>query len=210
MNRVLRWLLMAAGLVIVLLAGGVFGLHAWVGSNDFRMRVAREISSALGVPVELGGLSVEVFPLPGVAVDRVQVKSNPPLSFEHIEARPVWAALLQKKLAISTLYVRNAVVPQDAIAAVTTAFRKVHPEDKAAKKPAEPSQSVSLPERIVLEKVTWVDTKGGRNVVDATSHMDSDGLPGRVEFAVVDGRWKGIQLKLDRRSKGWIVDGKLG
>jgi uncharacterized protein involved in outer membrane biogenesis len=210
MNRVLKWLLALLALFAVLMAAIAYALHVWVGSEEFRLRVAREISTAAGVPVELGGLNVLVWPLPGVAVDRVQVRSRPALTFERIEARPVWAAVLRGRLEISTLYVRHAVVPQDAIAAVSFAFRKAHPEQPGAKKaPQEPS-SVGLPRRIVLEQVTWVDTKGQRNVVDATATMDDDRLPQHVDLKVTQGRWQGVQVKLDRGEKQWLLDGKLG
>lgn len=212
MNRVLKWLLAVAALIVVLLAAIAFALHTWVGTDNFRARVSREISAAVGVPVELGALSVDVFPLPGVSVDRVQVRSKPALTFERIEARPVWSALLQKKLEIATLYVRNAVVPQDAIAAVSAAYRKAHPQDAKKKQPAAAgSGGVTLPRRIVLEQVTWVDSKGARNVVNATANMDDDdGLPEHVDFAVTQGRWQGVKAKLDRGTNQWLLDGRIG
>jgi uncharacterized protein involved in outer membrane biogenesis len=212
MNRALKWLFALVALFVVLVAAIAFALHVWVGSDDFRSRMAREISAAAGVPVEIGALSVQVFPLPGVGVDRVQVKSRPALTFERIEARPVWAALLQKKLEIATLYVRDAVVPQEAIAAVSAAFRKAHPEKPGAKKKEVPAETpgVTLPRRIVLEQVTWVDTKGQRNVVDATANMGDDGLPEHVDFKVTQGRWQGVQAKLDRGEKSWLLDGRIG
>jgi hypothetical protein len=211
MNRALKWLLALVAMFLLLVGGVAFALHIWVGSADFRKRVAQEISTAVGVPVDLGGLDVKVWPLPAVAIDRVQVASRPPLTFERIEARPVWAALLHRKLDIATLYVRNAVVPQDAIAAIAAAFRKAHPEDakkkdKATQEPA----TLSLPRRIVLEQVTWVDTKGARNVVDATARMDDDGLPEHVDFAVTQGRWQGVKAKLDRGAKQWQFDAQVG
>jgi hypothetical protein len=101
------------------------------------------------------------------------------------------------------------VVPQDAIAAVAAAFRKAHPEGKAQKKPEVPG-TVVLPERIVLDKVTWVDTKGQRNVVDATARIDSDGLPSLVDVDVAQGRWQGVQAKLQRNANRWTLDGKVG
>jgi hypothetical protein len=120
--------------------------------------------------------------------------------------------LLHKKLEIATLYVRNAVVPQDAIAAIGAAYRKAHPEQPGAKKKPATAEtsSVTLPERIVLEKVTWVNTKGQRNVVDAAARMDDDGLPEHVDFAVTQGRWQGVQAKLDRGNNVWRLDGKVG
>jgi hypothetical protein len=211
MNRAIKWLVALVALFAVLVAAIAFALHAWVGSGDFRQRVAREISAAAGVPVELGGLSIEVWPLPGVSVERVQVHSKPPLTFERIEARPVWSALINRELRIATLYVRNAVVPQDAIAAVAAAHRKAHPEPVGAKKaaPAAPA-SFAWPERIVLEQVTWVDTKGARNVVDAKARMDADGLPQHVDFVVTQGRWQGVQAGLERGAGQWVLDGRIG
>ena len=210
MNRALKWLLGIVAVVVVLFAAAAIALHAWVGSDDFRARVAQEISSAAGVPVELGGLTVNVWPLPAVAADRVQVRSNPPLTFERIEARPIWASMLHGKLDISTLYVRNAVIPQSAIAAVAAAFRKAHPDKPGeARKPATGS-TVSLPERIVLDKVTWVDTKGQRNVIDATARIDSDGLPAQVDIDVSQGRWAGVQAKLQRNDHRWSLNGRIG
>jgi hypothetical protein len=211
MNRAFKWLLGILAVVVLAFAGVAIALRAWVGSDDFRLRVAREISTAAGVPVELGGLTVDVWPLPAVAVDRVVVQSKPPLSFERIEARPVWAALLQKKLQISTLYVRNAVVPQDAIAAVAAAYRKSNPEKpKPQQKPATGDGAVSLPQRIVLDKVTWVDSKNNRNVIDATARIDDDGLPAQVDIDVAQGRWQGVQAKLQRTENKWTLNGRLG
>jgi uncharacterized protein involved in outer membrane biogenesis len=210
MNRVLKWLLIVLAVIVVLFAAAALALRSWVGSDDFRLRVAKEISAAAGVPVELGGLTVDVWPLPAVAVDRVNVRSNPPLTFERIEARPVWSALLQKKLAISTLYVRNAVVPQDAIAAVAGAYRKAHPENPKEKKQPAGESAVQLPQRIVLDKVTWVDSKNNRNVVDATARIDDDGLPEQVDVEVTQGRWQGVQAKLQRTANRWNLNGRVG
>jgi len=212
MKRALKWLLALAGVFVVLLGAIAFALHLWIGTADFRARVAQEASAALGVPVELGGLSVTVWPLPGVAVDHVEVKSNPPLSFERIEARPVWSALLSRKLEISTLFVRNAVLPQDAIAAVAAAFRKAHPEDKAEAQAAKQTSSGGsmLPDRIVLEKITWIDMKGQPNAVDATARIDADGLPAQADITVTQGRWDGVKLKLERKDNQWTIDGHIG
>lgn len=219
MTRALKWLFALVALFVVLIAAVAFALHVFVGSDGFRLRVGREISAAAGVPIELGAMDVQVFPLPGVSVDRVEVKSRPAVTFERIEARPVWAALLHKDLQIATLYVRNAVVPQEAIAAVSAAFHKAHPEKPGAKKvpqvpqvPQAPRQpgGITLPRRVVLEQVTWVDTKGQRNVVDATARMDDDGLPQHVDFNVTQGRWQGVQARLDRVDTQWTLDARLG
>lgn len=208
MARVLKWLVGIVVVFVVLVAAVAFTLHVWLGSEDFRSRAAQQISQAIGVPVELGGLTVDVWPLPAVAAEQVEVKTRPPLSFGRIEARPVWAALLRRKLEISTLYVRSAVVSQSAIAALATSFRKAHPESKAPKTSAK--APLTLPERIVLDNVTWVDTKGQRSVIDATALIDADGLPGQIDAQVVQGRWQGVQAKLQRNANRWTLDGHVG
>lgn len=209
MKRALKWLLGAVAAVLLLLASVAFALHAWIATDDFRVRVTREISVALGVPVEIGGLSIALWPLPAIAVDNVQVRAKPPLSFERIEVRPEWAGLLQRRLLISTLRVRNAVISQQAIAAVAGAYRKAHPDTPSAKQAKAPT-SFSLPQRIVLEQVTWVDTRGQRNVIDATARVDSDGLPAQVDIAVSHGRWEGVQAKLQRNDSRWMLNGRIG
>ena len=82
-----------------------------------------------------------------------------------------------------------------------------HPDKAHEAKSA--NDAVSLPGRIVLEKVAWVDTKNQRNVVDATARMDSDGLPAQVDIAVVQGRWQGVQAKLERNANRWTLNGKV-
>jgi uncharacterized protein involved in outer membrane biogenesis len=208
MPRIAKWLLALVGLLIVLLAAVAVALHLWIGTDDFRARVAREVSAAAGVPVELGGLSVDVWPLPAVAADRVLVRSQPALTLERIEARPMWVPLLQGRLEVATLLVRNAVIPQDAIAAVGAAHRKAHPEKPGQARKAD--VAFAFPRRIVLDKVTWVDGKGNRSVVDAQAHLDDDGLPELVDFSVTQGRWQGVQAKLQREADHWSLRGKVG
>jgi hypothetical protein len=208
MPRFAKWLLALVALFVVLLAAVAGVLHVWIGSADFRARVAREASAAAGVPVEFGGLAVDVWPLPAVAADRVQVNSQPPLTLERIEARPLWGPLLHGRLEVATLLVRNAVIPQDAIAAVGSAFRKAHPDKPGQARKAD--VAVSFPRRVVLDKVTWVDGKGNRSVIDAQAHLDDDGLPQLVDFAVTQGRWQGVQAKLQREADHWGLHGKVG
>ena len=49
---------------------------------------------ALGVPVQLGRISLALWPLPAVALHDVRVGTQPPLVLELIDARPAWASVL--------------------------------------------------------------------------------------------------------------------
>lgn len=45
----------------------------------------------------------------------LEVKSNPVLTVERVEVRPVWADLLQGRMVPATFIVRNATLPQAGI-----------------------------------------------------------------------------------------------
>src|SRR3954467_7166774 len=130
MARLAKWLIGALLLALLALAGVAVALKYWVGSSDFRDRAAQQISGALGVPVALGSLTVDVWPLPAVALDKVQIKSQPALTLERVEVRPLWQPLLHGRLEVATLLVRNATVPEKAVAAIAAAFQKRQPAAK--------------------------------------------------------------------------------
>src|SRR5205085_944463 len=80
---------------------------------------------------------------------------------------------------------------------------------KEKKQPGDTS-IVQLPHRIVPDKVTWVDSKNNRNVGDATARIDDDGLPAQVDVEVSQGRWQGVQAKLQRTGNRWTLNGHVG
>lgn len=180
-----------------------------MGSEDFRGRVNQQVSSGLGVPVVVGRITVDVWPLPAVGLDKVQVRSDPPLTLERIEARPAWAPLLQGRLEIKTLLVRDAVVPERAVAAIAAAFQK-----RAKATPGAPRQTSGsmalLPRRTVLEQVTWVHAKGGSTTVDAQATLDDDGLPGTAQMEVRKGRLEGTKAMMQRQPDHWGLRIEIG
>ena len=209
MSRLLKIaiaIVLALALVLAAVAGA---LRHWVGSDDFRGRVAQQLSAALGVPVQLGGVSVNLWPLPAVALQQVQVRSQPPLTLELVEARPVWIGLLRGRLEVATLIVRNAMVPEQAVAAIAAALRKQHPA--GAGKNAQPASMAFLPRRTVLDHITWVHAKGGESTtLDLRARLDDDGLPASAELAVLKGRLEGAKAKLARESDHWTLDAAVG
>ncbi|MDP3673090.1 MAG: hypothetical protein Q8R69_25780 [Telluria sp.] len=210
MNRIVKW---GAGIALglALLLGAVAAaLQYWVGSEDFRYRVSQQVGSALGVPVELGGISVDMWPLPAVALDRVRVKSQPPLTLERIEARPVWAGLLRGRLEVATLVVRNAVVPEQAVNAIATSFQKSRRSAPAAAGASSGNTMALLPRRTLLEQVTWVAAKGGSTTVDAQARLGDDGLPASAQVDVLKGRLAGVKATLQRQTDHWTLNAAIG
>ena len=201
MKRLIKWLAFLIVLPLLLLGGVAIALQYWVNSDDFRARVSQQASAALGLPVELGRITVDVWPLPAVGLDKVQVKSQPPLTLERIEARPVYAGLLQGRLEVATLLVRNARVPEAAVAAIAASFQKTQRAGKGAA-PTETRRGgmAVLPRRIVLEQVTWIDAKGASTTVDAQARLDDDSMPGSAKVEVRKGRFEGVRVTLDRET----------
>ena len=209
MLRALKWLVAAVLLVALLLAGVVFALHSWLGTDDFRQRVEREATAALGVPLKLGGLTVDVWPLPAVAVSQLRIQSQPPITLQRVEARPVWAGLLAGRLEVATLTVRDAVLPQQAIGALGASLQKKGAAKKAdAPKPADTMSW--LPRRAVLERVTWIDARGARMTVDAQVRLDDGGLLESASFKILQGRFAGAQGRVERESDHWPVRIDIG
>jgi hypothetical protein len=203
MRRLAKWVLAAMLLVVLLLGSIALALKHWVGTDDFRFRVSQQISAALGVPVVLGGITVDVWPLPAVALTQVQVKSQPPLALGRIEARPTWAALLRGRLEVATLLVREATVPEQAVAAIAAALGKQGKGAAANEK--KPRDLAMLPRRLVLDRVTWVNVKGESTTVDATAAIDDDGLPDSASMTVRKGRFEGAKATLQRQPDHWAV-----
>jgi hypothetical protein len=207
MTKVLKWLVLIVLSLVLLLAAVAFALHQWLRTDDFRMRVEREATAALGVPLKLGRLSIDVWPLPAVAADQVRIQAQPPLTLERVEARPVWAGLMAGRLEISTLIVRKAVIPAGAVAAITAGMQKRKP---ATPKPAGASRGMLLPKRAVLDDVTWVDEKGQRITLDAQLNMGSDGLLDDASAKVIAGRLAGTKAQIKREGDEWPLRVDVG
>lgn len=209
MVKLFKWFAIALAVFSLLLVGVAVALQQWLRTDDFRARVEREATAALGVPLKLGRLSVDLWPVPAVAADQVQLRTQPPLTVGRVEARPVWTALLAGKLEIATLLVRQAVLPQSGIAALGTAMQK---KDKGRKppQPATAGAPLVIPRSIVLDDITWVDEKGQRLTMDAKADLGGDGLLDDASFKIVKGRFAGTHGKIERKGDHWPLRVDLG
>jgi hypothetical protein len=151
MTKIFKWLFFTALALMALLLMAIFGLHRWINTDAFRQRMERDASAALGVPVAVDSIQVDVWPLPAVALGNLRLQSTPPVTLERLEVRPDWRALLQGQLVVSTLIVRKAVLPQQGIDAVLLAMQKKKPvasaiaSSTAANAPAVTAQPVQAP-----------------------------------------------------------------
>jgi hypothetical protein len=218
MAKVFKWVVYLALGLMVLLAGVAFTLHRWVSTDGFRQRVEREATAALGVPVTLDRVAVDVWPLPAVALSGISVQSKPPITVERVEVRPQWQPLLQGRLVVSTLLVRRAVLPQQGIDGVLLLLQKKKPAAAApAPAPATPSTTQPqtaqldwLPRRTVLDEVTWISAAGARTTVQADARFGDDGLPDNVALKLLKGNLQGLEASLKREEKAPEAPGVAG
>ena len=206
MAKLFKWLVFLALGLMVLLAGVAYTLHRWVSTDDFRQRVEREASAALGVPMTLDRVAVDIWPLPAVALSGISVQSKPPLTLERVEVRPEWRPLLLGRLEVATLLVRRAVLPQQGIDALLLLLQKK--KQAVPVKPGAPASAANtgpemnrldwLPRRTVLDDVTWVNTTGARTTVKGEAGLGADGLPENASLKLTEGNLQGLEATLQR------------
>ncbi|HET8744834.1 MAG TPA: AsmA family protein [Ramlibacter sp.] len=213
MAKFLKWAAILFAAFVLLLVGIAVALQNWLRTDDFRQRVEQQATAALGVPLRLGRLSVDLWPLPAVAVDDVQLQTRPALTVGRVELRPVWSGLLEQRLEIATLVVRKAVLPQAGIATLGSAMQKK--EKGAAKPPAPPAQDegpsfVAFPRRAVLDEITWIDDKGQTMTVHAEADLGDDGMLERASFEILKGRFAGTHGAIERKGEQWPLRVDIG
>ena len=203
MVRQPRWLLISGLVLLLLVVGGGFALQRWVSTDEFRQRIEREATAALGVPLRLERVGLTLLPLPAVVLEGVQVRTRQPLEAERIELRPAWLSLLMGRVGLSTLVVRQAILPQQGIDALLLSLQRVRQREQAQ---PDGDGLHLLPRRTVLEELSWIDSKGQAVVITAEARLDSLALPEQLDLRVVQGRLQGTQLALRRSTGlGWDV-----
>ncbi len=225
MSKIIKWLVALAAVAVLFLGAVTLMLQSWVGSNDFRQRMEAEATAALGLPVQLGSITVAIWPVPALALDSVSVQSKPALSLGRVEVRPGWATLLRGRLEIATLVMRQVVLPQQAIDAVLLALQKKKQAAPAIKAqtpdlinklqadPATPVVAVTdwLPRRALLDDVTWISAKGDSTTVNGEIRLGADNLPDEASLKVVKGNLAGLDSTLQREEAGqWALRVAVG
>ena len=212
LKKTMKWAMAVVALLVLVLAVALFAAHRWLGTDDFRSRVAHEASTTLGVEVSLQKIDIALWPLPALAISDILVKTPVPLRLARLELRPVWVDLLQGHLAPATLVLRGAHLPQPGLEALLNAFEKVKKKttQPATNTTASPTMAAFLPRRTVLDGITWVDTKNVATTLQGDFRLGPDGLPDTVALQIIQGRLQGSKLDVQRDSKAWKVKAQVG
>lgn len=224
MAKFFKWLFIGLLTLVVLLGALAFGLHLWISTGDFRQRIEREASNALGVPVVMGSIAVDVWPFPAVALGGLTIQSQPPVTLERLELRPRLRALLNGQLSIATLILRKVVLPQQGVDAILLAMQKkkqlasqpqvvqVVPTQKQTAAPVAVLPATDamqwLPRRTVFDDVTWVSNAGTSTSFEGEVRLGPDALPDSASLKLLRGNLQGLRAKLDREPQAASAAGQ--
>lgn len=205
MKRLGKWLVLALAIAALLLGAGLFSLQGWIGSDDFKARVQAQASAVLGVPVTLGRVEVDLWPVPAMALVGVDVQTRPALAAERVEVRLVLGALLAGRLELATLLVRRADLPQAGIDQLLASLKKKPASAPAPETGAKGGPPDLTPRRVVLDAVIWRSAGGSATAVDADARLGPEGLPDTLSMKIVAGQFQGAKLRLARKASVWEV-----
>lgn len=194
MKRGLKWLLGALVLKLLLAAGLTVGVHYGLGSKELKQRIEQQASAALGHAVVLSQVRVSLWPL-GVALQGVEVQTQPPLLLARLELGPTWSALLHGRLEFASLHLQGAVLPAQAIEALQAGLTK--------NSDASPMLAFGLPRRLVLEDVVWLDVKGATLTLDVQAQLGAYGFPHDGDLEIRRGLLEGAKLQVRQQNQGW-------
>ena len=197
-----RRLLQVGLAAAVVLCLAWFAAQSWLGSADFRVRVESAASAQAGVPVRLGRVALDVWPVPGVALEKVRIETQPAITVERVEARAQLAALVAGRLMLSSLRVERADISQAGWDDLS-ARRSKKPDAQAVD--AE-SGALVLPGRLVVDHLTWRPLGGPPIELGADVRIGPEGLPDTLSLKMLGGQFLGADVRLARRELTWDVD----
>ena len=191
-----RWWHLAAVAAVVPLVAAWWGLQYWLGSDDLRRRAERAASEAVGVPVTLGRVGLNLLPVPGIALEAVRIETRPAWTIERMEAWAELGALLQGRLQLSGLSQHRADLSQAGWEYLAAQRSRKAP-------PPSGESAVSLPRTLKVESLTWRPLSGAPSTVDADATVAPDGLPENLNAGVRAGPLQGAELVLTREQLTW-------
>jgi hypothetical protein len=220
MNKVLKIILSAALALGFLLAVLLGAATWWLSGDGLRTQLQSMATARLGVAVKLEKLSLSVWPLPSLALEGIEVQTQPPLLAERVALRPVWGSLLgvgglnggsQRQLEIRSLHLQGVSLPQRGWDQLQQSLSKkersahvpsrVQPQKALNVDAATESDSSSaiavgvlaIPQQVTLERMVWQSAAG-----------ESLAVSGRLQAS--DAR---DQIELDLQIAGGTLRGPL-
>jgi hypothetical protein len=231
MKRSLKLALSALLALTLLLTAAAGALAWWLSGDELRSQLEARLSERLGVQVTVAKLSLDVWPLPAVAVSDVVVATQPPLTAQRIELRPAWRKLLglggaARELEISLLSLQGLSLPQKGIDQFMQSLSKTEQstqqtrrlqaknasktEEKADEAAAVVVGLLAIPQRTQLGGVVWQSAAGELLSLSGDVSLNAARDQMQLDLQLAGGKLSG-QLRLPTPSKNqpWQLRGEL-
>jgi len=195
-----KWMV-AGGVLLALLVGGVLALLLWLPSDEeLAARASAELEARLGVPVAVGSLGWRLFPVPAVVVQDVATRQAAPITIKKLTVQPSLPALLDGRLQFDRAELDGAVLPQLSLRAL----------DKGAGAP-QGNPDATMLERLVFRDVTWISRLGKAVVFEGEADFDPAWRP-RQAHVRRPGVSPATDLRLTRQGQEdrWTAQIRIG
>jgi len=133
-----RWLLITVGVIVLLLVGGYVTLKVLFPPEKLRAMVAPRVEEAVGRDVEIGSVSLRVFPRIAVRMEDFAV-SNPPgfgdepaMSLAALELQVALWPLFRREIELNTVRLIEPIVRYEVLADGRNNFEGIGAADTAS------------------------------------------------------------------------------
>ncbi len=217
MNRMLKWILIAAGTAVVLLVAAVILIPLLIDVNHYKPQIEARVQEATGRSFQIGGaIDLSLFPWVGLALSDLHLGSPPEfgatklLEIGRFEAQVRLIPLLSKQVEIKRVILEAPVIAlvkqKDGRTNWSFETPAVAPDKKAPPRPAKKGPDEALPlaaltaEEIAIRngRLTFEDQAAGQkqaladlNLVLRDVSLDR---PLEIQFAT---RLNGQPLKME-------------
>lgn len=226
MTRLLKILLSLIFALILLLGAALFALAWWVSGDGLRVQTQEALAKQLGEPVLLERISLDVWPLPSVALQGLVIQTQPRLSAQRVELRPAWGSLMRtpRQLEVISLHLQGVQLPQRGLDQVQIALsNKEHsaqiPRRSTAQKALRTEATavtpallglLAIPQRISLDKLTWQSVAGDDLSVSGDIVLSAARDMAQLNLELAGGTWRGpVRLSGMDKSGAVLLRGEL-
>ena len=226
MTRLLKILLSLIFALILLLGAALFALAWWVSGDGLRVQIQEALAKQLGVPVLLERISLDVWPLPSVALQGLVIQTQPRLSAQRVELRPAWGSLMRtpRQLEVISLHLQGVQLPQRGLDQVQIALsNKEHsaqiPRRDSPQKALRTEATavtpallglLAIPQRISLDKLTWQSVAGDDLSVSGDIVLSAARDMAQLNLELAGGTWRGpVRLSGMDKSGAVLLRGEL-
>jgi hypothetical protein len=201
----------------LLLGAGLAALTWWISGDGLRMQIQEAASKRLGVAVQLEKISLDVWPLPALALQGLVVHTQPRLAAQRIEARPVWRSLLsERQLEVLSLHLQDVTLPQRGLDQLQQVLsKKERPAhiprrvtaQNASKIESETSSTallgvLAIPQHITLDKIIWQSAAGEDLTLSGSIELSAARDAAQLDLQLASGTLRGPVRLSGLHSKG--------